>query len=106
MANNALSSLRKQAQELRNEAGDLKKEATKLQEGNVEGKDRLTLMTHVERVLNLTQLGEYFIKLGMDEAPFSYLSLILLVTCASYSLYLCINCIRACLQLSYFLQVH
>lgn len=37
LATNALADLRLQAEELRNDAGDLKAKATKLQEGNVEG---------------------------------------------------------------------
>lgn len=37
LAKNALADLRVQAEELRDDAGDLKAKATKLQEGNVEG---------------------------------------------------------------------
>lgn len=37
LATNALADLRLQAEELRDDAGDLKAKATKLQEGNVEG---------------------------------------------------------------------
>lgn len=37
LATNALADLRLQAEELKNDAGDLKAKATKLQEGNVEG---------------------------------------------------------------------
>ncbi|XP_069950644.1 laminin subunit beta-1 isoform X10 [Cherax quadricarinatus] len=42
LATNALADLRLQAEELRNQAGDLKEKATKLQEANVEGALNLT----------------------------------------------------------------
>ncbi|XP_050736724.1 laminin subunit beta-1-like isoform X4 [Eriocheir sinensis] len=42
LAKNALADLRVQAEELRDDAGDLKAKATKLQEGNVEGALNLT----------------------------------------------------------------
>jgi hypothetical protein len=54
LAKNSLVTLRDQAELLRNEAGDLKSKATKLQEANVEGWCRAL---NVQCLTNLTQGG-------------------------------------------------